>query len=128
VEGRTPLTMKNTPNHHYNGTFVEPWGERSQRGYGIEAIERFFAEAAFVEFGGPPTERPARLMQMQALAYNDLAADRNTVAVVQALEAILGRHAAGEPGCVAIVNEPRGGLVLQAPGESEIEVLYAPPV
>src|SRR5262245_46115102 len=54
VEGRTPLEMKNTPNHHYNGTFVEPWGERSQRGYGIEILQRFFEEVAFVEFGGHP--------------------------------------------------------------------------
>jgi hypothetical protein len=26
VEGRTPGELKITPNHHYNGTFVEPWG------------------------------------------------------------------------------------------------------
>src|SRR5262249_36750954 len=26
VEGRTPNELKNTPNHHYNGTFIEPWG------------------------------------------------------------------------------------------------------
>ena len=57
VEGRTPGELKNTPNHHYNGTFLEPWGERSQRGYGIEIIERFFEEVAFVEFGGPAAER-----------------------------------------------------------------------
>src|SRR5262249_33929278 len=25
VEGRTPGELKITPNHHYNGTFVEPW-------------------------------------------------------------------------------------------------------
>ena len=45
VEGRTPRELKITPNNHYNGTFLEPWGERSQRGYGIEVIERFFEEA-----------------------------------------------------------------------------------
>ena len=61
VEGRTPGELKNTPNHHYNGTFLEPWGERSQRGYGIEIIERFFEEVAFVEFGGPADERGERL-------------------------------------------------------------------
>ncbi len=49
--------MKNTPNHHYNGSFLEPWGERSQRGYGIEIIQRFFEEVAFVEFAGPPDQR-----------------------------------------------------------------------
>src|SRR5262249_18754586 len=38
IEGRTPFQIKNTPNHHYNGIFLEPWGERSQRGYGIEIL------------------------------------------------------------------------------------------
>ncbi|MCI0704105.1 MAG: Gfo/Idh/MocA family oxidoreductase, partial [Planctomycetia bacterium] len=46
VENRTPGELKYTPNYHYNGTFLEPWGERSQRGYGIEIIERFFSEVA----------------------------------------------------------------------------------
>ncbi len=72
VAGKTPLLMKNTPNHHYNGTFVEPWGERAQRGYGIEIIQRFFEETAYVEFGGPPAQRTTRLQQMRALSYNDL--------------------------------------------------------
>src|SRR5947209_16413751 len=48
----SPGEIKYTPNHHYNGTFVEPWGERSQRGYGVEILRRFFEEVAFVEFGG----------------------------------------------------------------------------
>src|SRR5947208_642446 len=82
VEGRSPGDMKITPNHHYNGTFVEPWGERSQPGYGVEIIRRFFEGVAFVEFGGSPAERSRRLEAMRALAYNDLSADRNTVAVV----------------------------------------------
>jgi hypothetical protein len=60
VEGRTPLVRKITLNNHYNGTFLEPWGERSQRGYGIEVLQRFVREVATVEFGGPPRERPAR--------------------------------------------------------------------
>src|SRR5207245_4242252 len=47
-----PHELKITPNHHYNGTFLEPWNERSQRGYGIEAIRRFFEEVAFVEYDG----------------------------------------------------------------------------
>ena len=124
VEGKTPHELKITPNHHYNGTFLEPWGERSQRGYGIEVLRRFFEEVAHVEFGGPAAERDQRLKQMQALAYNDLSADRNTVAVVQAQEAILQRHAAGQPGCVVEVNGPTGGLVLRAPGRAEPQVLY----
>src|SRR5262249_41129561 len=97
VEGATPGELKYTPNHHYNGTFVEPWGERTQRGYGIEILRRFFEEVAFVEFGGPAQERPQRLQQMAALSYNDLSADRNVVAIVQAQEAILKRAAAGQP-------------------------------
>jgi predicted dehydrogenase len=124
VEGRTPHDLKNTPNYHYNGTFLEPWGERSQRGYGIEVIERFFREVATVEFGGPADERPKRLTAMRALAYNDLAADRNVVAVVQASEAILKHAAAGRPGCVVKVNQPEGGLVLYAPGTATPEILY----
>jgi predicted dehydrogenase len=125
VEGRSPGEYKYTPNHHYNGTFVEPWGERSQRGYGVEILRRFFEEVAFVEFGGPPGERDERLGRMRELAYNDLAADRPTVAAVQALEAILQRHARGQPGSMVVVNGPEGGLVLHPAGRAEPEVLYA---
>jgi predicted dehydrogenase len=124
VEGKSPFEIKYTPNHHYSATFVEPWGERSQRGYGVEVLRRFFEEVAHVEFGGPAEGRPDRLKAMRALAYNDLSADRPTVATVQALEAILARHARGQPGCVALVNHERGGLVLAAPGSAEMEVLY----
>jgi predicted dehydrogenase len=124
VEGRMPRELKYTPNHHYNGTFLEPWGERSQRGYGIEVIRRFFEEVAHVEHGGPPESRPDRLRQMRGLTYNDLAADRNCVAIVQALEAILAAHAAGRPGGVVRVNGPAGGLALYTPGRAEPTVLY----
>ncbi len=125
IEGRTPGDLKITPNHHYNGTFLEPWGERSQRGYGIEILRRFFEEVAFVEFGGPAGQRAERLGQMRSLAYDDLSADRNTVAIVQAMEAILERHARGQPGSMVFVNGPRGGLVLHTPGRTEPEILYA---
>ena len=128
VEGRSPGEYKYTPNHHYNGTFVEPWGERSQRGYGLEVIRRFFEEAAFVEFGGSADGRGERLQCMQALEYNDVSADRAVVATVQAMEAILRRHAEGRPGCVATVNGPLGGLVLQTPGEAAPAILYEPAV
>jgi D-galacturonate reductase len=124
IENRTPGELKITPNHHYNGIFVEPWGERSQRGYGIEILRRFFEEVAFVEFGGPAAERAQRLKEMDALAYNDLSADRNVVAIVQAVEAILKKHAAGQPGCVVEVNAAEGGLVLRVPGQNTAEVLY----
>jgi D-galacturonate reductase len=124
VERQSPHAIKNTPNHHYNATFLEPWGDRSQRGYGVEILHRFFEEVAFVEFGGPSGERDQRLEQIRALAYNDLSADRPTVATVQAMEAILQRHAAGQPDCVVTVNSPLGGLVLHIPGQSEAIVLY----
>lgn len=124
VEDRSPGEFKYTPNHHYNGTFIEPWGEASQRGYGIEILRRFFEEVAFVEHGGPPAERIKRLQATRNLDYNDLAADRRCVATVQALEAILARHAQGQPGGQVTVNDPRGGLVLQMPGRQEAEVLY----
>jgi hypothetical protein len=123
IENRTPRELKNTPNHHYNGTFLEPWGERSQRGYGIEVIGRFFEEVAAVEHGGPAAQRDDRLRAMRALQYADLGADRATVAAVQALEAILARHAAGQPGAVVFVDDPVG-LTLHTPGRPP-EVLYA---
>src|SRR4051812_1715815 len=97
IEGKTPISLKTTMNNHYNGTFVEPWGERSQRGYGIEVLERFARELAYVEFAGPKEERGKRLCETWGLAYNDLSADRQTVAAVQGLEAILALHARGEP-------------------------------
>ncbi len=125
VEGKTPFTLKTTMNNHYNGTFVEPWGERVQRGYGIEVLDRFAREAAYVEYAGPASERPQRLARMQALGYNDLAADRQTVAAVQALEAILTAHVSGEPDCVVRVNDKNGGLVLYRPGSNEPDVLYS---
>lgn len=128
VEGRTPHDLKTTINNHYNGRFLEPWGERSQRGYGVEVIKRFAREVALVEYGGPPAERDRRLEQARALAYNDLSADRQTVAAVQALEAILAHHAAGEPNCVVTVNKGQGGMLLYRPGRSEPDVLYATPV
>lgn len=125
VEGLTPIKMKTTMNNHYNGSFVEPWGERSQRGYGIEVLERFVRELAYVEYGGSKSDRGKRYGDAQSLAYNDLATDRQTVAAVQALEAILARHTAGEPDCVVRVNDPKGGLVLYRPGKGEPEVLYS---
>jgi len=128
VEGRTPLERKISMNNHYNGTFLEPWGERAQRGYGVEVLERFVREVATVEFGGPASEREARLAAARELAYNDLSADRQTVAVVQALEAILARHAQGTPNCLVKVNDRPGGLVLYRPGSAEPEILYAPRV
>lgn len=124
VEDLTPFKMKNSINNHYNGEFLEPWGQRSQRGYGIEVIERYAREVAYLEHGGPKEERPIRLGELRSLSYNDVSADRQTVAAVQALEAILEKAAAGEPDCTVRVNCQHGGLVLYRPGSSEYEILY----
>lgn len=124
VEDLSPHTVKNTPNHHYNAAFLEPWGERTHRGYGIEVIERFFREVAFVEFGHTG-ERSERLRAMNALNYNDIRADRNVVAVVQALEAILAAQAAGHPDAVVKLSTPSPGLYLFKPGILEPEILYS---
>jgi predicted dehydrogenase len=128
VEDATPLRIKNTLNNHYNAAVLEPWGERAQRGYGVEVIERFMREVATVEFGGPAGERDKRLANARSLTYNDLSADRQVVAAVEAMEAILARHAAGAPDCVVHVNDSAGGLVLRPPGRGEVDVLYAPAV
>lgn len=127
VAGRTPTELKSSLNNHYNAELLEPWGERRRRGYGIEAVERFFEEVAMVEFGGPRGERDDRLAEARALAYNDLAADRQTVAAVEALEAILEAHARGRPDAVCRINDERGGLVLHELG-GHCRVLYAPAV
>jgi len=124
VEGRTPHELKTTINNHYNGSFLEPWGERSRRGYGIEVIERFAREVAYVELGGDESGRSARLAEIAARDYNDLSADRQVVAAVQAMEAILAKAAAGEPNAVVEVNGRSGGLALFLPGTSEPEMLY----
>lgn len=128
VEGKTPTELKSTINNHYNGKFLEPWGERSQRGYGIEVIERFFEEVAWLEWGGPNSDQPARWQKLAELAYNDLASDRNSVAAVQAMEAILAAHADGIPGCIVKVDGPQGGLTLCPPGLGEHHILYLPRV
>lgn len=125
VEGKTPIEMKQSINNHYNGSFLEPWGERSQRGYGIEVIERFVRELAFVKHGGDAGGEADRLQEIRELSYNDLAADRQVVAAVHALEAILEKAAAGQPDGVVRVNDDNGGLVLYLPGQAKPEVLYA---
>jgi D-galacturonate reductase len=125
VEDRTPFQRKININNHYNGEFLEPWGDRSQRGYGVEVLERFTREVATVEFGGLPGERDKRLAAARTLAYNDVSADRQVVAAVQAMEAILAKHATGTPNCIVEIDHKLGGLVLLAPGRSEPEVLYS---
>ena len=124
VEQLTPFQMKMSINNHYNGAFLEPDGVRSQRGYGIEVIEKFVREVAVVEWGGPPEQREDRLRESRSLAYNDLSADRQVVAAVQAMEAILAVRAAENRDSMVRVNDPQGGLVQYVVGESSPRVLY----
>jgi predicted dehydrogenase len=128
IEGQTPFQTKISINNHYNAPCVEPYGQRTQRGYGIEVLERFAREVAYLEHGGPAQQRGKRLDEMRSLAYNDLSADRQVVATIQAMEAILARHAAGQPNCTVHVNTDQGGLVLHAPGSADAEILYQPRV
>ncbi len=125
IEGKTPMEKKISINNHYNGEFLEPWGQRSQRGYGVEVIDRFVREVAMIESCSSSIERSHRLKAARQLNYNDLSADRQVVATVQSLEAILARAAAAEPDCIVRVNDVHGGLVLYRPGSSEPDVLYA---
>jgi hypothetical protein len=80
---------------------------------------------AYVEYGREEKGRESRLEEVRKLQYNDLAADRQTVAAVQALEAILDRQVQGDPDCVVRVNDRHGGLVLYRPGSSEPTILYS---
>jgi predicted dehydrogenase len=124
VEGKTPTLLKTTLNTHYNATFVEPWGDRTQRGYGVETLRRFVEEVAYVEFGGDAARRSDRVDQMRALRYNDLSADRQVVAAIQAMEAILASAAAGAPDGVARIALD-GLMTLHLPGQPEPAVLYS---
>lgn len=128
IEDQTPNAMKISLNNHYNGRFLEPDGRRTQRGYGLEVIEQFVREVAYVEFSTRSRNREQRLEEMRRLDYNNLAADRQVVAAVQAMEAILAKHAGGTPDCVVRVNGADGGLVLYEPGSAQPSVLYKPPV
>ena len=127
VEEKTPFEIKNTLNNHFTCSFAEPNESRRHRGYGLEVLEEFVREVAYVEHGAAD-DRASRLAKMRGLTYNDLSADRQTVAAVQAMEAILQRHAAGTPDCVVHLNTERGGMELLTPGVAEGEVIYGPRV
>jgi D-galacturonate reductase len=124
VEGETPTSRKTTLNNHYNGEFLEPWGERTQRGYGIEVLTRFFEEVAEVELGEPKKHRLKRIAAARQSAYNDLSADKQVVAAVQALEAILKRHAEGTPGGVVFFSGDCERAELRLPGRADAETLF----
>jgi hypothetical protein len=61
---------------------------------------------------------------MRELGYNDLSADRQVVASVQALEAILAEAAQGRPDAVASYDAESGKLTLAWPGVAETRVLH----
>jgi hypothetical protein len=61
---------------------------------------------------------------MRALNYNDLAADRQVVAAVQAMEAILDHAAKGKPDGVVRIDGT-GRMTLHLPGWSDPTVLYS---
>ena len=107
-----------TMNNHYNGTFLEPWERTLAARLRHRGAGAFRARGGLVEFAGPVAERGATAAIGRQLAYNDISADRQTVAAVQAMEAILARHAAGEPNCVVEVDHAAGGLVLLRPGKA----------
>ncbi|MEZ6140145.1 MAG: Gfo/Idh/MocA family oxidoreductase [Zavarzinella sp.] len=110
VVGKTPELLKETPNHHYNALLTEPWNETTQRGYGIEVIERFFQELAFVEFA-EEKDRKARYDEIAQLEYNDIRSDRNSVAVVQCLEVILATYASEGEWTVCEFNNSSGSVI-----------------
>lgn len=125
IEGLTPNTLKETPNHHYNAELLEPWNSRKRRGYGLEVIQKFFEDVAELEFGGLPAERDSRLEKLREQTWCDLSADRNTVAIVQAMEFLLAAHASGRPGGQVFVNTAEGGLVAKFPGILDSTVIYS---
>jgi hypothetical protein len=62
------------------------------------------------------------------MGHGALEADRNVVAIVQSMEALLSAHAAGMPGGIVVVNGGAGGLVMHLPGSVVPVVLYHPSV
>ena len=101
IEGRTPGEVKATPNHHYNAELMEPWGETTRRGYGVEAVRRCLEEIALTPEGCPAPIRP----------YNAIEHDRVVVAVVQSLEWLLGRLRAGFVGAWVEADHVANALV-----------------
>ena len=126
VEGRTPLERKITMNNHYNGTFLEPWSERSQRGYGIEVLERFVREVATSNSAGRPASAHARL---QAAARRWRTTICRPIGKPWPPCRRWKRFSPDMPPASRIASSKSiiaaGGLVLLRPGTSDAEVLYA---
>ncbi len=128
IEDKTPLDIKETPNHHYNAENLEPWGPKVRRGYGLEVIERFIIECSMVFQAASPESKLLRLTDVRAMGHAALESDLNVVAIVQSMEALLAAHSGGKPGGIVVVNGDAGGLVMHLPGSDEPVILYQPPV
>ena len=86
-------------NNHYNGAFLEP----GENGRSAATASRCSSGSSARWPTSSSADRPGALSDwsaMRQLAYNDLSADRQVVAAVQAMEAILAPRR-GEPNCVA---------------------------
>ena len=119
VEGRTPGELKNTPNHHYNGTFLEPWGERSQRGYG-DRDHRAVLPRGGVRRVRRPAGRARRAARGRCGRWPTTTCRPTGTAWPSCRRwkrSSAGRG--GHPGCVVKVNGPAGGLVLYEPGNAK---------
>ena len=124
IEGKTPNTFKITMNTHYNGTFVEPWGERSQQGYGVEVLRRFVERSPTSSSAERPTRRPRGSRRVRALRYNDLAADRRVVAAPsRPWRRSSTPRPRGKPDGVVRIDAG-GRMTLHLPGGSDPIVLY----
>jgi hypothetical protein len=75
-----------------------------------------------------PESKLMRLTDVRAMGHAALESDRNVVAIVQSMEALLVAHAGGKPGGIVVVNGDAGGLVMHLPGSDEPVILYQPPV
>src|SRR5262249_45281807 len=75
-----------------------------------------------------PKHREKRLAAARRLAYNDLSADKQVVAAVQALEAILKHHADGKPGGVVTFADDCTHPEISLPGESPPVALPVEPL
>ena len=117
IEDRTPGEIKITPNHHYNAELIEPWGGRTRRGYGVEAVRRCLEEIALAPDGSPAPRLP----------YNSLEYDRVVVAVVQSLEWLLGRLRAGFAGAW-VEADHAANMLVGRDGVGGSELLYSGPL
>ena len=85
VEGKTPFEIKNSINNHYNAPLLEPWGAAvaTRLRSGSDRALRPRSGRGRIRRPGIRT-LPAAEAKCKSLTYNELAADRQVVAAVQA--------------------------------------------